>query len=419
MSRELLLKYANKSQQNNKRCFALRHWCDLQGNIFGFQEVFDCLYDFANGNMESITKAIEQLTTKSKVQGRSSVVWGNTGAKMYLTRDEDGKLTAKGHDKNFVPNRIGQHQTHEPNIMRNDGQVRRNVIASREKLFDLGKEVRSIYSDQSNAFLTGVMKAIKDYAKLHKKSENSVVDKLKRGVYRFDMSDGYDNARIVSDGRVVKMNESQLNGLSDATKLTEYKFYNNVQRFLSDLLKDPVGAKVPLLLQANNIARNYLLYHLKSNGIITRSQKISDKDSQGNPKTAKMVIKYSVPKKDFSKKMKKLFIDLVAKNVPEKIEKVMNECDGGVAMGGEPSGATSADASGQYSQPLFGIQRRKMPTDLEETTATTNVGNYEYTVPFDSDKETRDRHPGFSVERKDEDIDDIVESVIRRLAERL
>lgn len=251
--------------------------------------------------------------------------------------------------------------------------------------------------------------------------------------------------------KTIKINESQINEISDVTKLTEYKFYNNVQRFLSDLLKDPVGAKVPFLLQANGITRKQLLYHLKSRDIIKRFQKISDKDSEGKPKTAKMIVRYSVPKKDFAKKMKKLYIDMVAKNVPEKPteqatnederfkdqikmmkgsplmmgvighpkyrqtdeyaelmnkkiqDKNIDECDGG----GAPAGTTNCQSSGAFVQPMFGVQRRKMPTEIEEdTTASTVTQNGDISmgcaVPFGGDKETKDRTPGFSVERQDE-----------------
>lgn len=407
MSKETLLKYANRSQYNKKKCFALGNWCNKQANIFPMQEVFDCLYDYANGDENEITKLIEQLTSKSKVFGRSSIVFGSDNRNMYLTRGEDGKLEIKGHKEDFVPNKVGQHQTHSKSMTRKDGQIKKNVINSREKLFDLGKEVRSLYPNYSNDLLTMAMKSIKSFAQINKISEMLVVKRLKNGVYTIDLSD-LNNPKIVSKMKTIKLNESQLNEISDVTKLTEYKFYNNVQKFLSDLLRDPVGAKVPFLLQANNIARNQLLYHLKSNGIINRFQKISDKDSQGNPKTAKMIIRYSVPKKDFAKKMKRLFIDLVAKNVPQKIEKMLtedseiSECDGGAAS----AGTTNCQSSGAFVQPLFGVQRRKMPTDLEEdTTASSVTQNGDISmgvaVPFGSDKETIDRTPGFSVERQD------------------
>lgn len=424
MSKETLQKYASLSQANKKKCFALGGWCNRQGNIFPMQEVFDCLYDAAGGNTNKLTELIEQLTAKSKVFGRSSVVFGSNEAKMTITRGEDGRLKITGYNPSFRAPEKGQHGTHEPQVVRKDGQMRKNVIKSREKLYDLGKAVREIYQGQSNELITVAMAAIKGFARAHKISEMMVVERLKKGVYELNTENGLENARIVPKKKTVKLNESQLNELSDATKLTEYKFYNNVQRFLSDLLKDPVGAKVPFLLQANNIARNQLLYHLKSNGIINRYQKISDKDSRGNPKTARMIIKYSVPKKDFAKKMKRLFIDLVAKNVPEKIEKMISEdlgkdideCDCGGAMG-----ATAGNESmGQFSQPLFGVQRRKMPVEIDETTTASTVtpngdSSMGITVPFGADKETADRTPGFSVERQDEAIDEYLDNRMSKI----
>lgn len=424
MSKETLQKYASLSQANKKKCFALGGWCNRQGNIFPMQEVFDCLYDAAGGNTNKLTELIEQLTAKSKVFGRSSVVFGSNEAKMTITRGEDGRLKITGYNPSFRPPEKGQHGTHEPQVVRKDGQMRKNVIKSREKLYDLGKVVREIYQGQSNELITVAMAAIKGFARAHKISEMMVVERLKKGVYELNTENGLENARIIPKKKTVKLNESQLNELSDATKLTEYKFYNNVQRFLSDLLKDPVGAKVPFLLQANNIARNQLLYHLKSNGIINRYQKISDKDSRGNPKTARMIIKYSVPKKDFAKKMKRLFIDLVAKNVPEKIEKMISEdlgkdideCDCGDAMG-----ATAGNESmGQFSQPLFGVQRRKMPVEIDETTTASTVTpngdtSMGITVPFGADKETADRTPGFSVERQDEAIDEYLDNRMSKI----
>lgn len=463
MSKETLQKYASLSQANKKKCFALGGWCNRQGNIFSMQEVFDCLYDAAGGNTNKLTELIEQLTAKGKVFGRSSVVFGNDDAKMTIIRGEDGRLKIVGYNPSFRPPEKGQHGTHEPQVVRKDGQLRKNVIKSREKLYDLGKSVREIYQGQSNELITVAMAAIKGFARAHKISEMTVVERLKKGVYELNTENGLENARIVPKKKTIKLNESQLNDLSDATKLTEYKFYNNVQRFLSDLLKDPVGAKVPFLLQANNIARNQLLYHLKSNGIINRYQKISDKDSRGNPKTARMIIKYSVPKKDFAKKMKRLFIDLVAKNVPEKIEKMISEdfyrysplkdqldlmkgsplvmgvngqseygqmaelinddlgkdideCDCGGAMG-----ATAGnDSMGQFSQPLFGVQRRKMPAEIDETTTASTVTpngdtSMGITVPFGADKETADRTPGFSVERQDEAIDEYLDNRMSKI----
>jgi len=128
------------------------------------------------------------------------------------------------------------------------------------------------------------------------------------------------------------------------------------------------------------------------NPIIRRHQRISDRDENGEPKTATMMVKFSCPKKDFDRKLQKLFIKMFEKNLPpQKSHKQKHE---NLNEDGEGGGATSAESSGQFSQPLFPIQRRKMPTDIEETTTTTNTGNYQYTVPFGGDKETRARKNG-------------------------
>ena len=61
---------------------------------------------------------------------------------------------------------------------------------------------------------------------------------------------------------------------------------------------------------------------------------------------------------------------------------------------GGACGATSAESSGQFIQPFGDVQRRKMPTEIDETTTTFNTGNYQYTVPFGGDKETLSRKNG-------------------------
>ena len=62
--------------------------------------------------------------------------------------------------------------------------------------------------------------------------------------------------------------------------------------------------------------------------------------------------------------------------------------------GGACGGATSAASSGQFTQPFGNVQRRKMPVEIDETTATTNVGDYEYDVPAFGDEETLARKNG-------------------------
>ena len=171
--------------------------------------------------------------------------------------------------------------------------------------------------------------------------------------------------------------------------MTEYKFNSNVKFFLGELLADPVNAKPSFLLTSNGLNRSKLIQLLIKNNILIRTEKICDKDENGELKTATMKVKYQVPKKDFKHKLKKLYIKLFERNIPQHT--IISE-DGEGGEGGA-IGATGADASGAFEQPGFNIQRRKMPTSISETD-TCSVGNYEYTAPAFGDKKTLARKNG-------------------------
>lgn len=162
--------------------------------------------------------------------------------------------------------------------------------------------------------------------------------------------------------------------------ISEYKFYNNIKYFLKTLLEDPVNAEVPLLLKRYGINKSTLLREMLNIGMIEKNERINDKDENGNPISATMMIRYRVPKKHFDRKLKKLYIKFFEKNVPQR--KLRNE-----------DGATGSDASGQYAQPIFGVQRRSI-ADMAEAATTTTVGDYQYDVPFMGDKETLSRRNG-------------------------
>ncbi len=200
--------------------------------------------------------------------------------------------------------------------------------------------------------------------------------------------------------RTIVINENRLNDIREKLRMSEHKFINNIKNFIGQLLQDPVNAQPSALLKLYGFNRSKLLAQLIANKIITRNERISDKDENGEPKTATMMVKFACPKKNFERKLEKLYIRLFEKNLPERkhgqkeietFEGKINEDGEGGAMGG----ATSADSSGSFvtaldKQPI----RRKLPTDIDETTSTNNVGNYQYTVPFIGDKETLARKNG-------------------------
>jgi hypothetical protein len=106
------------------------------------------------------------------------------------------------------------------------------------------------------------------------------------------------------------------------------------------------------------------------------------------------MVKFRCPKKNFDRKIQKLYIRFFEKNLPQRQIHLRNEEINEDGEGGAIGGATSAASSGQFIQPFGGVQRRKMPTEIEETTTTMNTGNYQYTVPFGGDKETLARKNG-------------------------
>ena len=185
--------------------------------------------------------------------------------------------------------------------------------------------------------------------------------------------------------RVIVIDESVLDEIKSDYEMTEFRFNSNVKKFLHDLLVDPINADTSDLMKAHNLDRNTLLKHLRDCGMVTSKQHINDKDENGGPKSATMKVRYAVPKKNFNRNLKRLFIKLFEQNLP------INEEDGG-AMGG----ATSADSSGQFSQPLFGKPyRQKSYNDvMDESSTTQTVGDYQYDVPFAGDEETLSRHNG-------------------------
>lgn len=382
--------YLKKYAASNKgSVFALRDWINRNMKSFSLTEALECVYLFTGGHMDEMTKVIQQLTEKRKVFGRTQVYNGNNVSQIDMVRGVNGKLQITGYNPDKEPIAKGQHMPRNQKIFRkSDDQVSKTYQNSERKMMDFGQQVRELYPEQSNMYITHAMQAIKKYANLRKIGTDKVVSALRKGRLKLK-DDDYNMFEVVSafnESRTIVISENVVKQLNEELEMTEYKFNNNIKKFLSDLLADPVNAKPSFLLLRNGLTRSRLLRLMANIGMIERDDKISDKDENGQPKTATMMVKFRVPKKNFDRKLRKLWIRLFERNLPErKRTEELNE---------EGEGATAANASGQFSQPLFSIQRRKMPVEMEEATATTNVGNYEYDVPFVGDKDSLARKNG-------------------------
>ena len=381
-----LKKYA---ASNKSSVFALRDWINRNMKKFSLTEALECVYLFTGGHPDEMTKVIQQLTEKRKVFGRTQVYSGSNVSQIDMIRGTNGKLQITGYNPDKEPIAKGQHMPRNQKIFRkSDDQVSKTYQNSEKKMMDFGQQVRALYPNESNMYITHAMQAIKKYANLRKIGTDKVVAALQRGRLKLK-DDEYNSFEIVSsfnESKIIVISENMARQLNEELEMTEYKFNNNIRKFLSDLLADPVNAKPGFLLMRNGLTRSRLIRLMMSVGMIERDEKISDTDEDGQPKTATMMVKFRIPKKNFDRKLRKLWIRLFERNLPEKKHSVeINE---------EGEGATSANASGQFSQPLFPMQRRQMPVEVEEATATTNVGNYEYDVPFGGDKETLARKNG-------------------------
>ena len=379
---------------NKKSAFALRDWITRNMKSFSFTNALECVYLAAGGYPDEMSKIIQQLTEKRKVLGRTQVYNADQVSQIDIVRGQNGKLLLKGYNPDKEPMAKGQHVARNPKIFRkSDDQVSKTFQNSERKMMDFGQQVRELYPEESNMYLTHAMQAIKKYATMKKVSTDRVVKGLKSGRLKLH-DDEYNTFAVLpastNESHTIVISESMARMLNEEFEMTEYKFNNNVRKFLADLLADPVNAKPSEMLKRYGITRSRLLNIMNNVGMIEKDNKISDTDENGQPKTATMMIKFRVPKKNFDRKLKKMWIRMFERNLPERkqIVPIINE-------EGE-AGATTADASGQFSQPLFPIQRRKMPveSEIEEATATTNTGNYEYDVPFAGDKETLARKNG-------------------------
>lgn len=141
---------------------------------------------------------------------------------------------------------------------------------------------------------------------------------------------------------------------------TYYRFQSEVRAFLSKLLKNPVDAQPSKYLKDRDFTRKKLINELISRDVLERHEKILD-PTNSDEKEAKYVVKFKVHKKDFEKRIHRLYIKYFEKNVNESVfadeeemkEKILNGPDGdtyrkrgGINEEGEGGGAAAGGDGG-------------------------------------------------------------------------
>lgn len=188
-------------------------------------------------------------------------------------------------------------------------------------------------------------------------------------------------------------------------EVTYYEFLSHTKDFLKQLITKPSTARIDEFLEKAlseiGMSQKEFLKLLLDRNIVERKESIDDKLTPDHQEVT-FKIKYMIPRDKFERKMKKLHIELFEKNIIDDEQSV----DEATGCGG---------ASGQFSAPLFPVQRRKVYLTSEqakllaEMATTQTCGEYQYTVPFPAKKDdptlVHNKPGGISCERLDEKKD--------------
>lgn len=388
--------YINRSKG---KVLALKAWLVLKGKDreITLADALQCVSDAAHGKVSEMDDIIAHLTNKKKTYGRGHVYVNEpSGCGIDIVKDKNGKWTISNYQSEAPLTAKGQKVTRNSNIFKANGQTNRNYQQVEDRMLNIGAELCRLYPRASKELLEVMIDSVRKYSTQKRISADSVIRQLENNKLQFNRATF---ALQLKENKMRKktiiITESMAEEIGKETEMTEYKFNNNLRHFLRDLLADPINAKLPEGLTQRGYSKSRFIEILKNNKILYKQERISDTDEMGAPKTVTMMVKYRIPRADLDRKIQKLYIKIFEKNVPEA-KKIEEDGEGG---------ATCADASGQFTAPCFGVQRRQMaPHITDEATTTATVGDYTYTAPAFGDKETLARHNGVggsvSVNRK-------------------
>lgn len=164
--------------------------------------------------------------------------------------------------------------------------------------------------------------------------------------------------------------------------ITFFGFLSHTKAFLKELLINPINADIDDYLKSNGLDRKSLIEVLLTKNIIEKNTSLNDDND-----VDKFMVSYKIPKRNFERKMRRLYAFLFEKNEITE-SNIINETDcAGVMQGG----GDNPDA-GQFVPPMkgdkkFPVQRRniyitKEQMEIIRETSTQDAGDYQYDVPM-------------------------------------
>jgi len=92
-------------------------------------------------------------------------------------------------------------------------------------------------------------------------------------------------------------------------EVTYYLFLSQLKEFLRLLLSKPISCELPQFFRDRGYTKGKMIEYLVKSGIVERTEKINTEI----PEDVQLEVSYVVPKKDFERKVKIMYIKLFDK----------------------------------------------------------------------------------------------------------
>lgn len=144
-------------------------------------------------------------------------------------------------------------------------------------------------------------------------------------------------------------------------EMTRYAFISHIEDYLKQLLKDPLHADTDEFLKYHGFSGPKVLSLLlkrsnpedSNSAIVIKTVKIKDNGFDENGKRLKddFIVKYKIPRKDYNKKMRSLYINLFESNIIE--DSPLNEGSWGYGILDNDSALDKQTTFGKYALSLL------------------------------------------------------------------
>lgn len=121
--------------------------------------------------------------------------------------------------------------------------------------------------------------------------------------------------------KLVYIKESKIDVLRESEEeLTFLRFFVEVKKFITELLTDPIHARPSVTLVSHGLNNDVLRRKLQDEMIIIKKENIDEPHNEvTGDRESRYYLSYKVPKKDFKKKLRRLYQKTIESNINEDI----------------------------------------------------------------------------------------------------